>query len=460
MGNIYFLDRALLDTGWASRVLLETDEHGDISRLQPGTREIPPVAQHLHGVTLAGMPNLHSHAFQRALAGRAEKFSGEQDNFWSWRQEMYQLVSRLQPEHLEAIAAQLYLEMLKAGYTAVAEFHYLHHDHNGKAFNDVSTMSRQILQAAASTGIGLTLLPVLYMSSGFDGAAPESPQSRFSFHRAAEYLDLVSGLQRESKQLPQVEIGLAPHSLRAVPLPILREVCGEFSLSSPDAPIHIHIAEQQREVEDCLHHCGRRPVQLLCEQLPVDQRWCLVHATHLAADELATLAATRAVAGLCPTTEANLGDGLFPLREWQLDAGLLGIGSDSNSSVSPIEELRWLEYGQRLQRLQRNIFAGKLHPNVGANLWREACRGGAQALGRKHGGLKVGARADMVTLDTEHPLLIGREEDTLIDSLIFSGNSSLFCQVISGGQWLIRDGHHAREEEIGARFKQAIKELG
>ena len=362
MAQTYLLDRALLDTGWASNVRLEVDTRGVISELTTDAADAPAGATRLCGVTLPGMPNLHSHAFQRALAGLVEVFSASSDNFWSWRRQMYQLVARLQPEQLQDIAAQLYLEMLKSGYTSVAEFHYLHHDCNGKPYRDTCTMSNAILQAAEATGIGVTLLPVLYMTSGFDGGNLDSSQARFGFSRVADFLELVSRLLGASENKHQLAIGIAPHSLRAVPLPALRELCSDFTQLSALGPVHIHIAEQTQEVEDCIAHSGRRPLELLCEQLPVDQRWCLVHATHVTSAEIYTLAATSAVTGLCPTTEANLGDGLFPLREWQQFGGRLGIGSDSNTSVSPLEELRWLEYGQRLQMRQRNVFADTLHP--------------------------------------------------------------------------------------------------
>jgi formimidoylglutamate deiminase len=404
------------------------------------------------------MPNLHSHAFQRALAGLSETFSGNGDDFWTWRRQMYDLVPRLDPHHLQAIAEQLYLEMLKAGYTAVAEFHYLHHDRNGEPYGDTATLSNAVLQAAASTGIALTHLPVLYMSSGFDGGKPGAAQQRFSFGDVSGFLELVQRLQSTASGNPQLSVGIAPHSLRAVPLPALRELADGFSQLGA-GPVHIHIAEQEQEVKDCLAHTGRRPVELLCEQLPVDQSWCLVHATHISAGECATLAQTRAVAGLCPSTEANLGDGLFPLAQWQRAAGRLGIGSDSNTSVSPVEELRWLEYGQRLQRQQRNIYATPEDPHVGARLWRDACRGGAQALGRECGRLAIGARADLLVLDSDHPQLLGREDDALLDSFIFSGNSNPIRQVISGGQWLIQDGRHTREEAIREKFARTVEEL-
>jgi formimidoylglutamate deiminase len=459
MTQSFHLDRALLASGWASNVRLQVDDHGTITSLVAASPTRDPRALHLRGVTLPGIPNLHSHAFQRALAGQVEVFSGSNDNFWSWRRQMYRLVTHIQPSHLQAIAEQLYLEMLKSGYTSVAEFHYLHHDHNGQPFSDLSTMSGAILQAAATTGIGLTHLPVLYMSPGFDGGDLGREQRRFGFSRVPDFLELVHLLLGATTDNPQIEIGIAPHSLRAVPVPALRELVAGFSPGSGCGPIHIHIAEQTREVAECIAHTGGRPIQHLCEQLPLDQRWCLVHATHIDSAEIATLAATGAVVGLCPTTEANLGDGLFPLSHWHQHPGALGIGSDSNTSVSPLEELRWLEYGQRLQGRRRNIFADSKHPHVGANLWRAACRGGAQALGRNCGAIATGMRADMVVVDPEHPLLLGREDDELIDSLVFSGNDNSITQVFSGGKWLIRDGHHACEDAIARRFGRAIKDL-
>ena len=454
----YFFDSALLASGWARDVRVSVDDDGDISQIESDARDDRNGSVHIPGVALPGMPNLHSHAFQRALAGLAEFRSRPGDSFWSWRRIMYDFVERLTPEQLEAVAAQLYLEMLKSGYTSVAEFHYLHRDPEGRPYAEIGRMSQSVIEAASVTGIGLTHLPVLYLSSGFGRAQVEAGQRRFASDGLEDYLALVASLQPLARANPQLTIGLAPHSLRAVPGAVLLELDRALPELECEGPVHIHIAEQLREVEDCLAHTGLRPVNWLLEHLAVDRRWCLVHATHLTPAETARLAASGAVAGLCPTTEANLGDGLFPLSDYLAADGCLGVGSDSNSSVSPVEELRWLEYGQRLVQRERNISADPVLPHVGRKLWQSACDGGARALGRRAGAIAPGRRADLVVLDPEHPALIGRTGDTLLDSFVFSGNTNPVRDVICGGQRVIEQGRHSREVEIGRGFRRAIRE--
>lgn len=401
---------------------------------------------------LPGMPNLHSHAFQRAMAGLAEKRGSHDDSFWTWRETMYAFASRIGPDELRAIAAQLYVEMLKAGYSHVCEFHYLHHAPDGKPYADPATMSLAIAEAAKEAGIGLTLLPVLYMTGGFDGRALSERQLRFGMDVQA-YLRLIENLR--ALQSPMLRVGIALHSLRAVPEAAMRE-----ALASPLAQvavIHIHIAEQIGEVEECAAVRGARPVRWLLDHADVDARWCLVHATHLDESEIAGIAKSGAVAGLCPTTEANLGDGLFPLAEY-LDAnGTLGIGSDSHISVSPVEELRWLEYGQRLVARKRNVAARVADASVGENLWRAALRGGAQASGLAPFG--EGARADLLVLDDSSPLLAARDERNALDSFIFAGNAPLVRDVMVNGEWVVRDFRHRDEERIAARFRKAVEAL-
>src|SRR5690348_4829085 len=391
------------------------------------------------------MPNLHSHAFQRAMAGLAERRGPGEDSFWTWRETMYAFASRIGPEELQAIAAQLYVEMLKAGYTHVCEFHYLHNAPDGTRYANPAAMSLALVEAAQEAGIGLTLLPVLYMAGGFDGRPLSERQRRFGMDVEA-YLRLLERLR--ALESPQLRVGIALHSLRAVPEQAIQEVLASFSplpsgegapkgrmkvrpergvadLAEPSPqplsrgergfmPIHIHIAEQTAEVEECIALRGARPVRWLLDHAEVDARWCLVHATHLDESEVAGLAKSGAVAGLCPTTEANLGDGLFPLADY-LDAnGTLGIGSDSHISVSPVEELRWLEYGQRLVARKRNIAARAAGASVGEILWQAALLGGTQASGITP--LGKGARADLLVLDDQSPLLAARDERHVLDS--------------------------------------------
>ncbi|OOG64809.1 formimidoylglutamate deiminase [Rhodanobacter sp. B04] len=417
--------------------------------------------EHVHGTAepigrwvLPGMPNLHSHAFQRAMAGLAERKGRADDSFWSWRETMYAFAAAIGPDALKAIAAQLYVEMLKAGYTQVCEFHYLHHQPDGTPHAQPEAMSLALIEAAREAGIALTLLPVLYISGGFDGRALTARQRRFG-HEVDAYLRLLETLRRHESA--DVRIGVALHSLRAVPERAMRDVLADPMLQA--CPIHIHIAEQIGEVQDCLATRGARPVEWLFEHAAVDARWCLVHATHLTDAETARIARSGAVAGLCPTTEANLGDGLFPLADYLDAGGTLGIGSDSHISISPVEELRWLEYGQRLHTRHRNIAARHEGDSVGETLWRATLHGGAQASGLFVGELREGARADLIVLDEASPLLAARDARSLLDSFLFAGNTPLVRDVMAGGRWLVRDFRHHDEERIAARYRSAVMAL-
>ena len=452
-----FAERALLPEGWARDVLLTIDAAGSLSAVQVGAA--PGAAERAKGPLLPGMPNLHSHAFQRAMAGLGERAGPSEDSFWTWRQVMYDFVARLTPEQLEAIAAQLYVELLKAGYPAVGEFHYLHHDPDGHPYAERAEMSRRIVAAAQGSGIGLTHLPVLYGYGGFGGATAGPGQRRF-LNSPDELLSIVESVAGEHAGDGQVRLGLALHSLRAVTPETLAEgVAGLIAFDS-EAPIHIHVAEQTKEVEDCLAWSGRRPVEWLLDTVLLDERWCLVHATHMTEDETLRLARSGAVAGLCPTTEANLGDGLFPAPDYLAAGGAIGIGSDSHISVSPIEELRWLEYGQRLVQRRRNLLAESAErPSVGARLYDLALAGGARAMGRPIGRLAEGYRADIVVLDPEAPTLFGRDGELLVDALVFSGNANPVRDVMVGGRWVVEAGRHVEEAEIFARYRAVVSEL-
>ncbi|MEY2160899.1 formimidoylglutamate deiminase [Rhodanobacter sp. FW106-PBR-LB-2-11] len=434
--------------GWQAGAALGVDAGG---RLQ-ATAE--PGGTALGRWVLPGMPNLHSHAFQRAMAGLAERRGKAEDSFWSWRETMYAFAATIGPDELKAIAAQLYVEMLKAGYTSVCEFHYLHHQPDGTPYAPAEAMSLALIEAAREAGIGLTLLPVLYISGGFDGRALVARQRRFG-HAVDAWLRLLETLRRQ--QGDEVCVGIALHSLRAVPEAALREVLA--SELAATGPIHIHLAEQVGEVQDCLATRGARPVEWLFAHAAVDARWCLVHATHLTAAETAQLARSGAVAGLCPTTEANLGDGLFPLADYLDAGGTLGIGSDSHISISPVEELRWLEYGQRLATRHRNIAARRQGDSVGETLWRAALRGGALASSRPVGELRDGARADLIVLDDDSPLLAARDARSVLDSFLFAGNTPLVRDVMIGGRWQVRDFRHRDEEHIAARYRNVVARL-
>ncbi len=453
-----FAPTALLPDGWANHVLFDLSGEGDIDGVHRGVMEaaIPPGAHRCKGPVIPGMPNLHSHAFQRAMAGLAERSGPSDDSFWTWRQVMYDFVGRLTPEQAQAIAAQLYVEMLKAGYTAVGEFHYLHHGPDGQPYDDLAEMSRRVMAAARHTGIGITQLPVLYGYGGFGAQVAGEGQRRF-LNDPERFLKLLEILFQDAAGDPQAQIGFAPHSLRAVTPETLTAVLAGVKSFDSHAPIHIHIAEQVKEVEDCLAWSGRRPVDWLFDNFTVDCHWCLIHATHMTAEETARLADSGAVAGLCPTTEANLGDGLFPAVDYFAQDGAWGIGSDSHISVSPVEELRWLEYGQRLIHRGRNLLGppGEGH-SVGAALYGDALFGGAQALGRRIGHLDAGSRADLVVLDPDVPCLLGKDGDLLLDAAVFAGNLNPVRDVMVGGKWVVQEGRHRDEEAVLQDFRAAL----
>lgn len=451
--ELYFAD-ALLPGGWASNVRITIDAAGDISAVEPEVPVHKATGELIKAIAIPGMPNMHSHAFQRAMAGLTEARAGS-DDFWSWRLVMYDFVERLTPETLEVIAAQLYVEMLKAGYTSVGEFHYLHHDAAGRQYEDIAEMSRALLRASHDAGIGLTLLPVLYMTGGFDLSELAGGQKRF-YNNVESYGQLMEGLSPAFIEDPDRKLGVAFHSLRAVPGEAIEEI-----LKGPgyELPIHIHIAEQRQEVVDCVQHLGARPVEWLLDNAPVDGRWCLVHATHTDDGERRGLARSGAGICLCPTTEANLGDGLFPAVDWLEAGGNIAIGSDSNVSIDPREELRLLEYGQRLVREQRTVLASPDEPRTGARLYRAALAGGAQASGRATGEIAVGKRADIVLLDAGSATLAGRTGDRILDSLVFTGGPSPVRDVMVGGKWVIEGGHHAAEEQILTDYRAAVHKL-
>lgn len=451
--SAFFAERALLPNGWANDVRLEVSADGLLTKVAANASA--DGAERLGGPVLAGMPNLHSHAFQRAMAGLAEVAGNPNDSFWTWRDLMYRMVGKINPEQLQVIARQLYIEMLKAGYTSVAEFHYVHHETNGQPYADRTELSRQISLAAASSGIGLTLLPVLYTHAGFGGQAPNEGQRRF-INSTEHYLDLQARLQPILAAQPAQQLGLCFHSLRAVTPEQIQQV---LAASDKTCPVHIHIAEQQKEVDDCLAWSGKRPLQWLYDNVEVDERWCLVHATHADADEVTRMANSRAIAGLCLTTEANLGDGIFPAVDFLAQGGRMGIGSDSHVSLSVVEELRWLEYGQRLRDQRRNRLYRSDQPMVGRTLFDAALDGGAQALGQPIGRLEVGKRADWIVLDGNDPYLATASEDGILNRWLFAGGDRQVRDVLVNGKWVVREGHHAGEEDSNRAFTQVLKDL-
>jgi formimidoylglutamate deiminase len=461
----YFASSALLPDGWAANVVFTVDAAGritDVQRKQP----CPADAETLRGPVVPGVPNAHSHAFQRAMAGLTEFRGHPRDSFWTWRELMYRHAGRITPERMHAIARWLYVEMLKAGYTGVAEFHYLHHDVDGRPYTHPGEMSHRLAQAAADSGIALTLLPVLYRHGGF-GGQPARPGQRRFLHAIDDYVALVDGLRGTYPRatdtgLRDVRVGTAFHSLRAVDGKEILEVLRALDAQDPSAPVHVHIAEQQAEVDDCLQWSGLRPVQWLYDHVPVDDRWCLVHATHVDTEEVARMAASGAVVVLCPTTEANLGDGIFPGREY-LDAGgpaRWAIGSDSHVTVDAADELRILEYSQRLRHQRRAVLASSTHASAGRAMLEGALEGGRRALGLPATGLAPSGRADWIVLDPDHPTLIERRQDAALDSWIFAGGRACVRDVMTAGRWRVRDGRHVAEEQAYAAFRDAVAALG
>lgn len=442
------LDHALLPEGWARNVGLDI-EGGTIAAVHPDASR--DGRERVAGIALPGLPNLHSHTFQRGMAGLAETRGPEGDSFWTWRQVMYRFLDSLTPDDVEAIAAFAMMEMLEGGFTALAEFHYLHHGPDGRPYDDVAELSGRIAAAAKATGMGLTLLPVFYAQGGFGGAAPTDGQRRF-INDVERFSRLVEGARKAVAALDDAALGLAPHSLRAV---TPESLAGIVSMAG-EGPIHIHIAEQVKEVEDCLAWSGRRPVSWLLDHAPVDSRWCLVHATHLDAREVEGIAASGAVAGLCPVTEANLGDGLFEGVDYLAAGGRFGVGSDSNIELSAPGELKQFEYSQRLKHRARNVLAEHEGQSTGRGLYEKALAGGAQALGRRVGAIAAGHRADVVTLDASHPDLAAVSGDRWIDSYVFVAGRSAIANVMVAGRIVVANGRHVERDAIAARYAQTM----
>jgi formimidoylglutamate deiminase len=452
--KIWF-ESALLPGGWARHVRV-TGGHGIICSIEA---EVDPADDdERQSVGIPGLPNLHSHAFQRAIAGLTERRGPTEDSFWTWRELMYRFVERMDPDQLEAVTALAFAEMLEGGFTRVGEFHYLHQDKSGVPFADPGELAGRIAAAAADTGIALTLLPTFYAHGGFGARAPSERQRRFVTD-LERFARIVESSRKAVRALPAGNVGVAPHSLRAV---TLEELPSVVALAS-GGPIHIHIAEQVREVEQCVAWCGRRPIERLFEATTVDDRWCLVHATHATTGELERMAAAGAVAGLCPITEASLGDGVFPALEFQALGGRLGIGTDSNVLLDAGAELRTLEYSQRLTRRVRNVLAGESGHSTGRSLFDAALAGATQALGEGGAGERVGLAAgapfDLVSLDADHPALIERREDEILDSWIFAAARDVVDCVWRAGEKVVSGGRHRQREAIVARYRRAMKVL-
>ena len=465
MTSLHFAS-ALLPSGWADDVRVVVTD-GTIAEVTTGTA--PEPGDERHRLAIPGVASLHSHAFQRGMAGLGETRGETADTFWTWRETMYRFALAMTPDDVESVATLLYVEMLEHGYTRVGEFHYLHHDRDGVPYANPAEMAARISQAAVTTGIGLTLLPSFYAHSSFGGAPPRAGQRRF-ICSVDEFGRLMAAARQAIGPLPGANIGVAPHSLRAVS----PEELADIVPMAEGGPVHIHAAEQTREVEDCVAWSGRRPVEWLLDHAAVDQRWCLIHATHMTAAETAALAGSGAVAGLCPITEASLGDGIFPAREFCDDGGRFGIGTDSNILVSVAGELRQLEYGQRLKRHERNVLSGAglsggglsgggLSGGPGAStgraLFDAAIAGGSRALAQPAAGMARGARADIVTLDAAHPSLSGRRGDAVLDGWIFAAGADAIDCVWAGGNKVVAGGHHGLRQNARDRFNATVRRL-
>jgi len=452
-GTLYWATRAWIDGRWADAVLLRAGDDGHWAEIHAGTAA-PPQAEVLAGPVLPGLVDAHSHAFQRAFAGLSERRDSAQDDFWSWRDRMYRVALRITPEQLRAVAAMLYAELLRGGYTQVCEFHYLQHKVDGRPYADPLALSWALATAAADVGIGLTMLPVLYERAGFTQPALRDDQRRFATDAAA-----VRALQRglAGSGRPLLNAGVAIHSLRAAaPASIARLLDG-----LGEVPIHVHVAEQTAEVDDCLLATGQRPIEWLARHAGLDARWQLVHATHSTREEIDAVAQSGAGVVICPSTEGNLGDGFADLPGW-LQAGVpMAIGSDSHVTRAWPEELRWLEYGQRLLHRQRNVSAAPAEgqPATAARLFGRALGAGGTAAGFGRWGLSVGARADLLVLDTQDTSLLGLPAERLLDALVFSSPGRPFRDVMVAGRWAQRDHQPRGGVDIPNRFAVAMRQL-
>jgi len=444
----FFAPAAWVNGAWAADVVLCAGANGAWSEIICGaSAEVQGGAQRLPGPVLPGLVNGHSHAFQRAMAGLAERSASVQDDFWSWRDRMYSAANRISPEQLEAIAAFLYSELLAAGYTQVCEFHYLHNAPDGSAYADPAEMSLALVRAAQRTGIGLTLLPTLYMRSGFAAKGLREDQKRFA-STPESVLRIARGVRGQAGESGRITCGVALHSVRAVDESAMLEVA---SAAGKSMPVHIHIAEQQLEVDDCIARHGRRPVEWLLDKIPVNERWNLVHATHCTPAELEGVRHRGASIVVCPSTEANLGDGVFDLARWMGQSGSWSIGSDSHVTRSWQEELRLLEYSQRLTLRQRNVAArAALCESSAAALFQGALDGGAAAAGAPLAGLAPGQRADFAVIDCESPSLLGVPSSHLLDALVFSSPEARFSEVFVAGRQVQRSGPELRPAFVRA----------
>jgi formimidoylglutamate deiminase len=442
---------ALTSSGWQKDVIVSVDKSGMIESVTAGAKDGTLIS----GIAIPAVPNVHSHAHQRLMVGLAERAGPGADSFWTWREAMYGFALKLSPDDLEAVAAQTYLEMLKAGFSCVGEFQYLHHQPDGSPYDEPAEMSLRCISAAEQAGIAITMLPTLYNFSGFGGQASNAGQRRF-VNEADRFLEIYGTLKAVCEASPLRRLGISPHSLRAVTPELLKTVLNGIA---DDARVHIHVAEQTKEVDDCVAWSGKRPVEFLLDQFDVSARWCAIHATHMTAGESQRLAKSGAIAGLCPTTEANLGDGIFPADAFMKQGGAIAIGSDSQISISPAEDLRMLEYSQRLRDWTRNALASGAGASTGRSLLDAVLKGGAACLDQPMGAIAVGRRCDIAVLDEGHPTMIGRAGDAALDTWIFSAGNAAVKDVIVGGSHVVKDRRHRNEDRIQKKFSETMRRL-
>jgi formimidoylglutamate deiminase len=462
MTRQYHLESVLLPAGWTQDALVTVAEDGYISAIEQGAQSHADDAQpeRVSGIVVPGMPNAHSHAFQRGMNGNTEYRLSARDSFWTWRQAMYALANRIEPQDLQTLATQLFVEMLKAGYTSVAEFHYLHRQPDGENYPGDNALWAATAQAAAVTGIGLTFLPTLYQTSDFGAAPLKKEQARFATETEHFLRAIERRVSAERRAAPAtLRTGVAFHSLRAVPLDTLRYAVQALRAMDATLPLHIHVSEQIKEVEACVAHTGQRPIELLLDTGLLDAHWCLVHATHANVAEMKGMAAAKSAVCLAITTEANLGDGFFDAARFLKFGGRICVGSDSQATVNPAEELRWMEYQQRLRKRRRGVLADAEESHAGTRLWRDAALHGAQALGQRVGEIAVGRRADWLVLDREHPTTVGAPDENALDHLVFAGGDAAIRDVMVAGRWVVKGRHHAAEVPLRNEFAQLMHRL-
>jgi formimidoylglutamate deiminase len=474
MARQYYLESVLLPQGWTHGAVITVANDGHITAIETpaegerrttdGERQTavgpPHDLERIDGIVIPGLANAHSHAFQRGMAGNTEYRLSARDSFWTWREAMYRLANRIEPDDLEILATQLFIEMLKSGYTSVAEFHYLHRQSNGEIYRGRNALWEAVANAASATGIALTFLPTLYQTSDFGEQPLKREQARFAlatdqFLRAID--DRVTAERLTA--LGKLRTGAAFHSLRAVPMETLREAAHALRSIDRTLPLHIHVAEQVKEVEACVAHSGRRPIELLLDTGLLDRHWCLIHATHATAAELKGIAAADTTVCVSISTEANLGDGFFDTARFLKFGGRVCVGSDSQATVCPAEELRWMEYQQRLRKRRRGVLTGTAESHAGTRLWRDAALYGAQAVGQPAGAVAVGLRADWLVLDTAHPSMAGAPIENALDHLLFAGGHAAIRDVMVGGRWVVKERHHAAELPLHGRFSDLMARL-